>query len=128
MFGPLNEPGVYGPLRHKHRHKCETIQTIRDICPFTVFFNGSLLISTAELLNISQRDRSKWCVIARSILRPLLRNVREEFTAPNGDTSGPCVFQLCQHSNSASPLPSCVRGRELDLSIRLATEQVQLGF
>lgn len=54
----------------------------------------SQLISTVEPVNISQRDRSKWCVIACSILRPLLRNVSEEFTAPNGDASGPCVFQL----------------------------------
>ncbi|XP_034558827.1 homeobox protein Mohawk-like [Notolabrus celidotus] len=32
------------------------------------------LISTVEPVNVSQRDRTKWCVIACSILRPLLRN------------------------------------------------------
>lgn len=43
VFVPLDRPGVCEPARHIHRHKCQSIQTKRDIYPSTwIFFTGLL--------------------------------------------------------------------------------------
>lgn len=38
VFVPLDRPGVCEPARHIHRHKCQSIQTKRDIYPSTWIF------------------------------------------------------------------------------------------
>lgn len=53
----------------------------------------SRLISTVERSKTRHTgDGSKWCVIACSILPPLLRNVSQEFTAPCGDAAASMCF------------------------------------
>lgn len=53
----------------------------------------SRLISTVERSKTRHTgDGSKWCVIARSILLPPLRNVSQEFTAPRGDAATSMCF------------------------------------
>lgn len=53
----------------------------------------SRLISTVERSKTRHTgDRSKWCVIACSILPPPLRNVSQEFTAPRGDDAASMCF------------------------------------
>lgn len=145
MFGTLVRPGVCEPARHAHTNTSTHTRVPnypnkkRYMSFHSVFYRSpgcrmwvcSQLISTVEPANISQRDGSKWCVIACSILRPLLRNVSEEFTAPNGDASAPCVFQLWKHWNSTSPpiLLNYEQGPELwSPLICLTVEQVLLGF